>query len=119
VRTEPLRSPTEDALTLLGAREGDELEALADLADALRAEAAGDEVTYVVTRNINFTNVCYTGCRFCAFAQRRTDADAYTLSLDAGSAPRKRGRSAPPRCACRAASTRTCRGRRTSTSRRR
>src|SRR4029077_4750709 len=35
----------------------------------------------VVTRNINFTNVCYTGCRFCAFAQRRTDADAYTLSL--------------------------------------
>jgi FO synthase len=38
-------------------------------------------VTYVVDRNINFTNVCYTGCRFCAFAQRRTDADAYTLSL--------------------------------------
>jgi FO synthase len=36
----------------------------------------------VVNRNINFTNVCYTGCRFCAFAQRRTDADAYTLSLD-------------------------------------
>jgi FO synthase len=34
-----------------------------------------------VNRNINFTNVCYTGCRFCAFAQRRTDADAYTLSL--------------------------------------
>ena len=39
-------------------------------------------MTYLVTRNINFTNVCYTGCRFCAFAQRRTDADAYTLSLD-------------------------------------
>jgi len=39
-------------------------------------------VTYVVNRNINFTNVCYTGCRFCAFAQRRTDADAYTLSLE-------------------------------------
>ena len=42
----------------------------------------GDDVTYVVNRNINFTNVCYTGCRFCAFAQRRTDADAYSLSLD-------------------------------------
>jgi FO synthase len=42
----------------------------------------GDAVTYVVNRNINFTNVCYTGCRFCAFAQRRTDADAYTLSLE-------------------------------------
>ena len=41
----------------------------------------GDDVTYVVNRNINFTNVCYTGCRFCAFAQRRTDADAYTLSM--------------------------------------
>ncbi len=36
----------------------------------------------MVNRNINFTNVCYTGCRFCAFAQRRTDADAYSLSLD-------------------------------------
>jgi FO synthase len=37
-------------------------------------------VTFVVNRNINFTNVCYTGCRFCAFAQRETDADAFTLS---------------------------------------
>ena len=46
------------------------------------ATSSGDDVTYVVTRNINFTNVCYTGCRFCAFAQRRTDADAYTLSLE-------------------------------------
>ena len=35
-----------------------------------------------MNRNINFTNVCYTGCRFCAFAQRRTDADAYTLSME-------------------------------------
>ena len=34
----------------------------------------------MVNRNINFTNICYTGCRFCAFAQRATDADAYTLS---------------------------------------
>jgi FO synthase len=68
------------ALALLGA-DGPELEALAALADAVRRDAAGDDITYVVTRNINFTNVCYTGCRFCAFAQRRTDADAYTLSL--------------------------------------
>ena len=51
----------------------------------------GDDVTYVVNRNINFTNVCYTGCRFCAFAQRRTDADAYTLSMDAGRRPGRRG----------------------------
>jgi len=69
------------ALALLDA-DGLELEALAALADGLRRDVAGDDVTYVVTRNINFTNVCYTGCRFCAFAQRRTDADAYTLSLE-------------------------------------
>ncbi len=68
------------ALALLDA-DGPELAALAALADGLRRDTTGDDVTYVVTRNINFTNVCYTGCRFCAFAQRRTDADAYTLSL--------------------------------------
>jgi FO synthase len=68
------------ALALLAA-DGADLEVLAGIADALRREVMGDDVTYVVTRNINFTNVCYTGCRFCAFAQRRTDADAYTLSL--------------------------------------
>jgi FO synthase len=70
-----------EAVTLLGA-EGEALDELAAIADGLRRQAVGDEVTYVVNRNINFTNVCYTGCRFCAFAQRRTDADAYTLSLD-------------------------------------
>ncbi|MFC5754437.1 bifunctional FO biosynthesis protein CofGH [Actinomadura rugatobispora] len=70
----------DQALALLHA-DGPELDALAKLADDLRRDTVGDEVTYVVTRNINFTNVCYTGCRFCAFAQRRTDADAYTLSL--------------------------------------
>jgi FO synthase len=69
------------AIALLGA-DGEDLDALAGIADALRREVNGDGVTFVVTRNINFTNVCYTGCRFCAFAQRRTDADAYTLSLD-------------------------------------
>jgi FO synthase len=71
----------DQALALLDA-DGAELDALAALADGLRREVAGDDVTYVVTRNINFTNVCYTGCRFCAFAQRRTDADAYTLSME-------------------------------------
>lgn len=72
----------EQALALMCAPEGPELDALCSLADDLRRDAVGDEVTYVVNRNINFTNVCYVGCRFCAFAQRRTDADAYTLSLD-------------------------------------
>jgi FO synthase len=69
-----------DALALMSA-EGPALDALAALADDIRRDTVGDTVTYVVNRNINFTNVCYTGCRFCAFAQRRTDADAYTLSL--------------------------------------
>ncbi|MHB8510909.1 MAG: bifunctional FO biosynthesis protein CofGH [Actinomycetota bacterium] len=62
--------------------EGDDLEALCKLADDMRANDVGDAVTYVVNRNINFTNVCYVGCRFCAFAQRRDDPDAYSLSLD-------------------------------------
>ncbi|MEO9325803.1 bifunctional FO biosynthesis protein CofGH [Nocardioides sp. C4-1] len=71
----------EHALTLMTA-EGDLLDQVCRLADDLRREAVGDDVTYVVNRNINFTNVCYVGCRFCAFAQRRTDADAFSLSLD-------------------------------------
>jgi FO synthase len=70
-----------DALAMLHA-DGLELDAVVALADELRRSVAGNEVTYVVNRNINFTNVCYTGCRFCAFAQRRTDADAYTLSVE-------------------------------------
>lgn len=69
-----------EALRLFEAT-GVELEALASAADEVRAAAVGETVTYVVNRNINFTNVCYTGCRFCAFAQRRDDPDAYTLSL--------------------------------------
>ncbi|WP_231998749.1 bifunctional FO biosynthesis protein CofGH [Nocardioides baekrokdamisoli] len=71
----------EHALTLITA-EGSLLAEVCRLADDLRRETVGDEITYVVNRNINFTNVCYVGCRFCAFAQRRTDADAYSLSLD-------------------------------------
>lgn len=62
--------------------DGPALDAICRLADDLRRDAVGDDVTYVVNRNINFTNVCYVGCRFCAFAQRKSDADAYTLSLD-------------------------------------
>ncbi|MFF5427416.1 MULTISPECIES: bifunctional FO biosynthesis protein CofGH [unclassified Streptomyces] len=78
---DPTRLTDPQALALLHA-DGPALDALTRIADDVRRAVAGDEVTYVVTRNINFTNVCYTGCRFCAFAQRRTDADAYTLSLD-------------------------------------
>jgi len=78
---DPTRLTDDQALALLHA-DGPALDALCRIADDLRRDTVGDDVTYIVTRNINFTNVCYTGCRFCAFAQRRTDADAYTLSLD-------------------------------------
>ncbi|WP_411741340.1 MULTISPECIES: bifunctional FO biosynthesis protein CofGH [unclassified Rhodococcus (in: high G+C Gram-positive bacteria)] len=64
----------------LATAEGPGMDAVAALADDLREQVNGDTVTYVVNRNINFTNICYTGCRFCAFAQRKGDADAFTLS---------------------------------------
>ena len=70
----------EQALALFRAERAS-LEALCRVADDLRREAVGDEVTYVVNRNINFTNVCYVGCRFCAFAQREVDPESYTLTL--------------------------------------
>ncbi len=76
------QSLTDNEALALMTCEGSAVEHLARIANELRRERVGDTVTYVVNRNINFTNVCYTGCRFCAFAQRRTDADAYTLSLD-------------------------------------
>ena len=72
---------TDAAMALLLA-EGPALEELARVADELRRDVVGDAVTYVVNRNINFSNVCYVGCRFCAFAQRERDADAFRLSLD-------------------------------------
>jgi FO synthase len=70
-----------DALLLFDTT-GVELEALTTAADEVRADRVGELVTYVVNRNINFTNICYVGCRFCAFAQRRDDPDAYDLSLE-------------------------------------
>ena len=79
-RDRPVKLSEQQALALMTA-EGADLEAVCALADEVRRDTVGDDVTYVVNRNINFTNVCYTGCRFCAFAQRRTDADADALSL--------------------------------------
>ncbi|WP_313676965.1 bifunctional FO biosynthesis protein CofGH [Mycolicibacterium sp.] len=64
----------------LATADGPALNAVAALADSIRRDVVGDDVTFVVNRNINFTNICYTGCRFCAFAQRKGDADAFSLS---------------------------------------
>jgi FO synthase len=77
-----LEKQNEDAAMALFNADGDALDQLARIADDLRKEVNGDDITYVVNRNINFTNVCYVGCRFCAFAQREKDADAYRLSVD-------------------------------------
>ena len=83
LRAAEARRPLADAEALaLFSAEGAALETLCSVADDLRRDAVGDEVTYVVNRNINFTNVCYVGCRFCAFAQREVDPESYTLTLD-------------------------------------
>ncbi|MEV6069589.1 bifunctional FO biosynthesis protein CofGH [Nocardia sp. NPDC052001] len=71
---------SDDQYLALATADGPALEAITALADQLRRDTVGDDVTYIVNRNINFTNICYTGCRFCAFAQRKGDADAFTLS---------------------------------------
>jgi len=68
----------EEAETLLGAS-GHDLTALVAAADTLRHEVAGDIVTYVVNRNINFTNVCIKGCGFCAFSRDFREEEGYFL----------------------------------------
>jgi len=62
--------------------EGDELAALIAAADWLRRKKVGDVVSYVVCRNINFTNVCYVGCKFCAFSTGPGKPDAWNHSLE-------------------------------------
>ncbi|MCB4458211.1 5-amino-6-(D-ribitylamino)uracil--L-tyrosine 4-hydroxyphenyl transferase CofH [Leisingera sp. McT4-56] len=58
---------------------GADAEAVYATADELRRRANGDRVSFVVNRNINFTNICYMGCRFCGFAKRSEDKDAEWL----------------------------------------
>jgi FO synthase len=74
-------TPT-DAERLLGVQ-GMDFHALIAAADLARREDCGDDVSYVVCRNINFTNVCYVGCSFCGFARHKDDPiDAYDRSMD-------------------------------------
>lgn len=70
-----------DGLSLLAA-EGDDLLALVRTADFVRSADVPPVVTYVINRNINFTNVCFVGCEFCAFARHRKDADAHTDDIE-------------------------------------
>ena len=72
---------SEDELTALFAETRPEVvEEMRVAADELRAELAGDRVTFVVNRNINFTNVCVVGCAFCGFGQGKRSPDAYEVS---------------------------------------
>ena len=61
--------PTRDEMARLLAARGVEVDAIAAVADRLRVQANGDTVTYVVNRNINYTNQCYFRCGFCAFSK--------------------------------------------------
>ncbi|HKP86678.1 MAG TPA: 5-amino-6-(D-ribitylamino)uracil--L-tyrosine 4-hydroxyphenyl transferase CofH [Blastocatellia bacterium] len=67
---------------LLARTGGPEMEALVLAADRVRRDRVGDVITYVVNRNINFTNICFVGCRFCAFSRAPREHDAYFHSFD-------------------------------------
>jgi FO synthase len=72
---------SEDELTALFAETRPEaIEEMRVAADELRAELVGDRVTFVVNRNVNFTNICVVGCAFCGFGQGRRSPDAYEVS---------------------------------------
>jgi FO synthase len=74
---------TEPELTALFAETRPEaIEAMRCAADELRAELAGETVTYVVNRNVNVSNVCIVGCAFCGFGQGRRSPDAYEHSRE-------------------------------------
>jgi FO synthase len=96
-RAEPLavgRVLDEDAVTALFQARGPELGGMLAAADELRREMSGDEITYVVTRNINYTNVCYFRCGFCAFSKGswpRTCAARRTSSRSTSRPPLPRG----------------------------
>ena len=62
--------------------EGKDKQVVLNIADHLRDKVNGNDVTFVVNRNINFTNVCYMGCKFCGFAKRANQLGAEWLSLD-------------------------------------
>ena len=74
-----------DIITLFAAR-GADFERVCASADALRTAVNGDRVAYVVNRNINYTNVCYFRCQFCAFSKGKLSANLrgrpYDLALD-------------------------------------
>jgi len=73
--------PLEEGLTLATV-EGNDLVALVRVADELRRRVVGDRITYVVNRNLNFTNICIVGCAFCGFSRGADSPEAYFHSTD-------------------------------------
>jgi 7,8-didemethyl-8-hydroxy-5-deazariboflavin synthase CofH subunit len=73
---------TDEERYRLAHAEGANLLALLVAANDLRRELAGNIVSYVVNRNINFTNICFVGCKFCAFSRGPREADSYFHSLE-------------------------------------
>src|SRR5271167_686240 len=73
---------TEAERYLLANCDGKDLLALLVAADTLRRDLVGNLVSYVVNRNINFTNICFVGCKFCAFSRGPREADSYFHSLE-------------------------------------
>ena len=73
---------TDEERYRLAHAEGADLLALLVAANDLRRELAGNIVSYVVNRNINFTNICFVGCKFCAFSRGPREADSYFHSLE-------------------------------------
>src|SRR5437868_3657811 len=71
----------EEGLTLATV-EGNDLLALVKVADELRRRVIGDRITYVVNRNLNFTNICIVGCSFCGFSRGADAPDAYFHSTE-------------------------------------
>ena len=61
---------------------GNDKEAILNIADYHRSKVNGDYVSFVVNRNINFTNICYMGCKFCGFAKRSDQPGAEWIDLD-------------------------------------
>ena len=68
--------------SVLANAEGDDVLGLLVAANMLRREVAGNIVTYVVNRNINFTNICFVGCKFCAFSRGPREPDTYFLTME-------------------------------------
>jgi 7,8-didemethyl-8-hydroxy-5-deazariboflavin synthase CofH subunit len=80
------RPPSRDEVEVLFRCHGADVEAVADVADTLRRRIVGDDVTFVVNRNINYTNQCYFKCGFCAFSKGPRSLDLrgkpYLMSID-------------------------------------